>query len=303
MSAVAAEIPVASDASDVAALHQRLLRLGQQRLRPVLTRDLPTHDFPSSSLAAEMGDRYAEESFVAAERAAVAPLLRDVPSDADAFLEWFEGLRETGPGQHDPLFPWLAERASIDEMRWFLGQEFAGEAGFEDLLALTQLRMPVQPKLEMARNYWDELGRGHASGMHGPMLERLAQALVLELPVERIVWQSLALANLMVALAWNRHYAFQSVGALGVIELTAPGRAKLVNAGLRRLGAEPGVRQYFALHATLDVQHSRDWNREIVRPLVAAEPRRAVAIAEGALLRLRAGARCFATYRTHLGVD
>lgn len=300
MSAVAAEIPAQSSSGDFAALHQRLARLGQQRLRPSLTMDLTTRDPSGSKLAAEMSDRRAEEGFVATERAAVAPLLRDVPSDADAFLGWFEGLRETGPGQNDPLFPWLAETATLDDVRWFLGQEFAGEAGFEDLLALTQLRMPVQPKLEMARNYWDELGRGHASGMHGPMLERLAKVLVLELPVERIVWESLALANLMVALAWNRHYAFQSVGALGVIELTAPGRAKLVNAGLRRLGVEPGVRQYFALHATLDVQHSRAWNREIVRPLVAADPRRAVAIAEGALLRLRAGARCFATYRSHL---
>jgi Iron-containing redox enzyme len=298
MSAVAAE-PLAAgpESSEVETLHRRLTRRGQQRLRPVLTPELT-----SASLAAELSDRHAEEDFVAAERAAVAPLLRDVPADADGFVEWFEDLRRTGPGQGDALFPWLATSASLDEMRWFLGQELAGEAGFEDLLALTQLRMPIGPKLEMARNYWDEVGRGRASGMHGPMLEHLATALSVALPFDQIVWQSLALANLMVALAWNRHYAFQSVGALGVIELTAPGRAEHVNAGLRRLGVEPGVRQYFALHATLDIQHSRDWNREIVRPLVAAEPRCAVAIAEGALLRLRAGARCFATYRTHLGV-
>jgi hypothetical protein len=293
-----AEPRLASEGSPVLpALHRRLARRSQRRLRPTWT-----GSFDGSSLAAEMGDRIAEEAFVAAERAAVAPLLREVPADADAFVAWFEGLRESGPGQGDPLFPWLAESASLAEMRWFLGQELAGEAGFDDLLALTQLRMPIQPKLEMARNYWDEVGRGRAGGMHGPMLEHLAASLSLVLPGEQIVWQSLALANLMVALAWYRHYAFQSVGALGVIELTAPGRARHVNAGLQRLGIEPGVRRYFALHATLDVQHSRDWNREIIRPLVAAEPRCAVAIAEGALLRLRAGARCFATYRQHLGV-
>ncbi len=28
-------------------------------------------------------------------------------------------------------------------------------------MALTQVRFPVRPKLEMARNYWDEMGRGN----------------------------------------------------------------------------------------------------------------------------------------------
>ncbi len=55
---------------------------------------------------------------------------------------WFVELEQLGPGQHDPLFPWLAQEASVDQMRWFLRQEVAGEAGFEDLVALTQLRLP-----------------------------------------------------------------------------------------------------------------------------------------------------------------
>jgi len=50
----------------------------------------------------------------------------------------------------------------------------------------------------------------------------------------------------------------------------------------------------------LDVKHSADWNREALRPLVEEDPRRAVAIAEGALMRLRCGERCFHRYRQHL---
>ena len=90
---------------------------------------------------------------------------------------WFERLRVSGPGQRDPLFPWLEATASLPQMQWFIEQEVAGEAGFDDLLALTQVKMPQQAKLEMARNYWDEMGRGGAKGMHGPMLERLARHL------------------------------------------------------------------------------------------------------------------------------
>jgi hypothetical protein len=107
---------------------------------------------------------------------------------------------------------------------------------------------------------------------------------------------------LMVALATNRRYAFQSVGALGVIELTAPGRAVQVNAGLKRLGVPGKARHYFELHAVLDVKHSASWNREILASLVGVFPHAAAAIAEGALLRLSAGARCFERYRAHLGL-
>ncbi len=104
----------------------------------------------------------------------------------------------------------------------------------------------------------------------------------------------------MVALATARHYAYQSLGALGVIELTAPGRAELVNHGLRRLGIGGAARKYFALHAALDVRHSQTWNREVILPLVESDPAIAAAIAEGALMRLRGGARCFERYRAEL---
>ena len=98
-----------------------------------------------------------------------------MPRDVDAFIAWFEELRENGPGQGDPLFPWLATTATRRPVAWFLTQEVAGEAGFDDLLALTQIKMSERAKLEMARNFWDEMGRGASKGMHGPMLERLAQ--------------------------------------------------------------------------------------------------------------------------------
>ncbi len=121
----------------------------------------------------------------------------EAPRNPKGFVAWFEELDRTGPGQGDKLFVWLAEQASMEEMRWFLTQEVAGEAGFEDLTAVTQVRLPQRPKLELARNYWDEMGRGNPKGMHGPMLEALARALKLEPLVETTVWESLALANTM----------------------------------------------------------------------------------------------------------
>jgi hypothetical protein len=132
----------------------------------------------------------------------------------------------------------------------------------------------------MARNYWDEMGRGAIKGMHGPMLERLARHLDVHPTSDSVIPEALALGNMMVALAHNRRYAFHSIGALGVIEMTAPTRAGYVDRGLRRLGIPAKKRHYFALHAVLDVKHSQTWNREVLHPLVAEDPRRARAIGE-----------------------
>ncbi|HTU13377.1 MAG TPA: iron-containing redox enzyme family protein [Allosphingosinicella sp.] len=241
-----------------------------------------------------------EGAFLEELRADVIERAAEAPTDPQGFVAWFEALERDGPGQHDPLFPWLAEEASLDAMRWFLTQEAAGEAGFEDLTAYAQVKLPTRAKLELARNYWDEMGRGNVKGMHGPMLEHLVTALRLAPSIEATVWESLALANAMTAMATTRRYAWHAVGALGVIELTAPGRSAATAAGLRRLGISGKDRHYFDLHAVLDVKHSEAWNREAIAPLVAEDARRATAIAEGALIRLECGARCFARYRDAL---
>lgn len=271
---------------------RELARRNHARLEPLTPSGDWRDDVHARAALAE-----AEIAYVESVREAIGPLVADIPSDVDAFLTWYERLAESGPGQRDPLFPWLERQASFEEMKWFLEQEVSGEAGFDDLVALTQIKMPCMAKLEMARNYWDEMGRGNAQGMHGPMLARLAAYFDVDARPEQVCAESLALGNTMVALASNRRYAFHSIGALGAIEMTAPGRAAHVERGLRRLKVPGKQRQYFSLHAVLDIKHSQAWNREVLRPLVEQDLRRAQAIGEGAVLRLWHGERCFERYR------
>jgi hypothetical protein len=276
-------------------VQQDLARWNRRRLAP----SLPGSDW-ELELARDHRMQRLEGEFLESLRMEVRAEASRAPTDADGFVGWFEALDEAGPGQGDPLFPWLAGEASLEQMRWFLTQEAAGEAGFDDLVAYAQVKLPVRAKLELARNYWDEMGRGNEKGMHGPMLERLVEALDLDPKIETTVWESLALANAMTGMATTRRYAWHAVGALGAIELTAPGRSAATAAGLRRLGISGKQRHYFDLHAVLDVKHSEAWNREAIAPLVAEDPRRATAMAEGALIRLNCGARCFERYRRAL---
>jgi hypothetical protein len=286
-----------SQRDDVRIIQLELNRLNSLRLNPNLPCPYWKEEIWEMARLATI-----EGSFLENAREAVADQAASAPTDPEDFIEWFEQLKESGPGQNDPLFPWLAEECSMDQMKWFLTQEVGGEAGFEDLTALTQLKLPVRAKLELAKNYWDEMGRGNPKGMHGPLLSALAEYLGLNSLPETTVTESLALANTMAGLAANRRYAYHSVGALGVIEMTAPARSAAVSAGLKRLGVKASNRHYFALHAVLDIKHSIAWNAEAIKPLIMDSPGIANAIAEGALMRLDCGARCFQCYRTELGI-
>jgi len=275
-----------------------LAKYRQRQFQPALVSDDWRRDVADEAVVA-----IAEGDFIEAVRSAVAPLVKDIPTSTDAFIEWFEELKLSGPGQGDPLFPWIEKTATLAQLTWFITQEVAGEAGFEDLLALTQVKITERAKLEMARNFWDEMGRGNSKGMHGPLLDRLSKFLHVDASPEKVVGQSLALGNMMTGLARNRRFAFQSIGALGAIEMTAPTRAGYVNRGLRRVRVPSKERNYFALHAILDVKHSEAWNREVLRPLVDEDPRRAKPIGEGALLRLWLGLQSFERYRREFNFE
>jgi hypothetical protein len=112
----------------------QLARWNRIRLAP----SFPSDDW-QATVAGDATMLRLEGGFVEELRAEIAERAAEAPTDPDGFIAWFEALKEDGPGQGDPLFPWLAEHATRDELRWFLQQEAAGEAGFDDLVALTQV--------------------------------------------------------------------------------------------------------------------------------------------------------------------
>jgi hypothetical protein len=73
-----------------------------------------------------------------------------------------------------------------------------------------------------------------------------------------------------------------------------------VVAALDRLGVAREASHYFRLHSTVDIVHARDWRDEVLIPLLSERPELSCWLAEGALMRLRAGQRTFERYRREL---
>jgi hypothetical protein len=121
--------PTELEGPSFARFHKKLAKYNARHLQP---------GFPSEAWRDEL-DEYAqvtraEGEYIEAVREEISVLVADIPSGVADFIDWFEELRETGPGQGDPLFPWLAEVASRDEMLWFLTQA--------KLVSMTYWRLP-----------------------------------------------------------------------------------------------------------------------------------------------------------------
>lgn len=277
-------------------LHRRLAEFNRLRLQPRLdVEDWQQH------LRQELELRTVEGHVVEAERSRARAVAETAPTQPREFVSWFEQLREQSAAQSEGLFTWLAQRASRREMSWFLAQEVASEHDLPDLLALTQVKQGWRAKLEIARDYWDEMGQGNASATRARLLECLERELLMD-ATHPPAWECLARSNLMLALAANRRYAFHAIGALGLLELTAASPAASIDAGLSRLGVSAEARGFFGVRQRLAPLRAHAWNEHVILPLVAQDARSARAIAEGALMRLAADARCHRRYRAALDI-
>jgi hypothetical protein len=271
----------ASTSCAALAFHRRLGAWNRARASTVF-------DAPDwlTSLQAQYRMRRLEHDFVGAASASVRAFAREAPSDPERFSAWFARLDQLSSSTTDRLFARLANDASPDQLRWYLEQHAIAEAGFSELSVLVQYKLgPGDHRGNSAATHvLDAFG----AVTNGDPLACLGQTLTFVQIRESTVWEALAVSNLMVALAANRRYAYHAAGALAVIELTAPSQRAAIERGLFRLGLPSNL-----LPFELGGNRSWSWCNEVLPALVAQDPSAASQIAEGALSRLAAAARCF----------
>ncbi len=201
-----------------------------------------------------------------------------------------------------PIYDWAADRANGTRLRAFLTLEGGPDGGFDDLVALAQVGLAGDPKVELARNYWDEMGRGRPDEVHTELHHRMAHAAGLprvrrdDQPVE-----ALARAALGPLLATNRWLQPELLGALGLTELQAGPRCRKVLLGLQRTGAPADALPFYEEHAHTDPRHGKDWLDHVVAPL-ARRPHWAAGLVRGARWRAAVNARFFAAMARRFGV-
>ncbi len=206
-----------------------------------------------------------------------------------------DALRDLASRDRLPVaYDWLAREATWEQLVQFLALEGGPDGGFDDLVALCQVGLQGSAKLELAQNYWDEMGNGDAAGVHTVLHQDLARAAGLPvIPRDELPVEALERGALNGLLATNRWLQPELLGALGMTELQAGPRCRRVLQGLERLGAPDATIPFYDEHARVDPRHGADWVEKAVIPLVAAHPTWGPRILRGACWRARTNLALF----------
>ena len=222
--------------------------------------------------------------------------LRRLPAPAPTVDDAVAGMRKVSAiDLVPPVYDWIADEATLEEVRAYLSLEGGPDGGFDDLVAVCQVGIDGEPKVELATNYWDEMGRGDLADVHTVLHQRMVGALGLvavdrrDQPVE-----ALERSLLGSTLATNRAFQPELVGALGLLELQAGPRCRRVVKGLERLGCSGDALAFYEEHAVADPRHGKDWLDRVVGPLAERYPGWAPRIVAGAVWRSHVNAAFFA---------
>jgi hypothetical protein len=201
-------------------------------------------------------------------------------------------------------YRWLAETADWPQAVDFLALEGGPDGGFDDLVAVCQVGLSGSAKLELGKNYWDEMGQGDPDAVHTVLHDRLVAALDLpHIPRERQPVEALERAALTGLLATNRWLQPELLGALGLLELQAGPRCRMVLKAFDRLGAPADAYPFYVEHADVDPIHGKDWVEKAIAPTVAKHPAWGPRIVKGAWWRASVNLAFFERVRVDLTAE
>jgi hypothetical protein len=257
-----------------------------------------------AALRAELEERLVVDLDIAAmRRRSLAEVFRWTPErDAtgeDLAVAVVAHLRRIA-AQHrlHPAYRWIASHASTCQVRSFLAWEGGPDHGFDDLVAACQVGLPAGPKVELAGNYWDEMGNGEVSRSHTVLYDVFVRELG-EVPAPDPAPALLRRELLMSLLAARHDLQPQMLGALGMVELQSGPRCELVLQGMQRSGFSEQAQQFYAVHASVDPVHGRNWLDNAIAPMVREQPWMARTVIQGAAWRCATDLDCL----DHLAVE
>lgn len=211
----------------------------------------------------------------------------DTTQPADNYIHFLKQLISNHPiCEHQFFTEFLPKKATKEDLRFYLAQESVPR--FDDLLSLIQIGNPETMKMELAKNYWDEMGGGNFEKVHATMFSKVIKYfnITAEYVQNNVLASSLISDNLSTMLAIYRENYAHAIGFQAVTEYCVPARFQSFIEGCRRLSIEEDILSYHILHTDIDAEHAEGWFQKIVKPMIEANPNIADKITEGAFLKL-----------------
>ena len=235
-----------------------------------------------------------EQAMLDYEIALIRQGLAAYPLDGREYVLWLKRIISSHPASQHPFYrPYLQDHGTREDVRFLLANETSLDPRFDDILALIQLGTAGNAKLEIAANYWDEMGNGQSANMHGVLFAQALAALEVDDHYIRdnLLLEAKLCGNLSAALTLSRRHYFKAIGYFGVTEYLAPRRFRSLILAWRRLGLPPEGIRYHDLHVEVDAGHAAGWFKNVIEPAIDHDPRVGRDIAIGTLIRLSTSER------------
>ncbi len=238
--------------------------------------------------------RLLEKATMSAENRWIEPgQLDEAPTEPEAYLSWLKSLaRKHRVFKHPYYVDFIKNHAEDQDLRAYVIQESVVDGRFDDLLAMMQVGSSGRAKMEVANNFWDEMGNGNPDEVHTYLFNKIFEVFDItrdELE-NALTANALLSGNLAVFVSRYRHLYPEAIGFLGMTEWLAPDRFVQVVNAWERLGLPDVGIVYHRLHITVDSRHAAGWFHNVVVPAVNSEFMRR-GITRGALWRLNSSAR------------
>jgi hypothetical protein len=233
-----------------------------------------------------------EEAWISYEKKRVP--VEDYPTDPHDFAKWLKAYVRRNPSSDHDLYRHLSDDCTFEEMSFFFSQEVTIDPRFDDLIAFMQIGIhDPGVKMELASNFWDEMGNGNPEEVHTKMFSKLYDALDIFKEgeqfsdvLERASWQAMACGNTLLYSVLHRQNLNIGLGSLGTVEIISPLRFSKLVKGFKRLGLSDEASQYHTLHISIDARHGNGWLHNAIVPQVKKNSANRDAIFFGSCLRM-----------------
>ncbi|MFJ3937641.1 iron-containing redox enzyme family protein [Streptomyces parvus] len=232
----------------------------------------------------------------------------DVPRFEDQLkaADHLDHLAETNPGVVHPLFDFIRDEASREQIERFLLCELIRNEVVDDEVALLVVGLQGMQKAVAAANLWDECGRGKLENFHTYWLRRLLEATSDgwgELDRYRLghPWFAKLTSNINAALLTRPARKMMAYGCFLVFESWVEPHFVRILEGMTRVGLLDDERRiYFTAHVAIDPRHSRELSDGLRRQRPRLSIEEINDVVQGAHLASDTGRRQFDHMLTYL---
>ncbi len=220
-------------------------------------------------------------------------LLSGYPSGEKEYVRWLKALIQDHPASAHPMYSeHLANSATVEDIRLLLAQETSLDPRFDDILAIMQFGASGAEKMEIAANYWDEMGNGEFADVHTTLFSQCLGSVGVDADYidSNLLPAAKECGNISAGLALSRRHYLRAIGYYGVTEFLAPRRFRQLVTAWDRLGLPPEGKVYHDIHINVDAHHAAGWYKNVIGPVVERDPAAGREVALGTIVRLNTSA-------------